>query len=415
MAGGKRVLVLAYFFPPIGGAGVQRTLKALKYLPSHGWSATVVTTASRAYPASDPSLAEEIPPGTRVVRAAEPALWRMLVTAALLACRPLRATRLRPLIAWPDRQLPWSPFALLAAYREIRRARPDVIYSTAPPHTAHIVGWILHRLTGIPLVADFRDEWSTNPHADDPALVTRMSRRTERAIASAAARVTVVADWFDIAGADPEGVTVIPNGVDEDDYPAGGAPAPRGDGRLRISHVGTLYGDRDCGPVLAALGRLVAAGRIARDDVELRIVGNDWLEDLDARVPVRLSKTGYVDHRAAVAEMREADALLLYVAPTSLAPSGKLFEYLASERPILCVTSPDNLAARLVREWDAGLWAAPGDGEAIEQAILALVERHRAGTLGPAPEVRRRTLEAYSRRAMAARLAGVLEKAAGRA
>jgi glycosyltransferase involved in cell wall biosynthesis len=412
MAGGRRVLVLAYFFPPIGGAGVQRTLKALKYLPAHGWSATVVTTASRAYPASDPSLGEEIPPGTRVVRAAEPALWRMLVTAALLACRPLRVTRLRPLIAWPDRQLPWGPFALLAAFREIRRARPDAIYSTAPPHTAHIVGWILHRLTGIPLVVDFRDEWSTNPHADDPALVTRMSRRTERAIAAAAARVTVVADWFDIAGADPEGVTVIPNGVDEDDFPANGTPAERADGRLRISHVGTLYGDRDCGPVLAALGRLVADGRIARDDVELRIVGNDWLEDLDARVPVRLSKTGYLDHRRAVAEMREADVLLLYVAPTSLAPSGKLFEYLASERPILCVTSQENLAARLVREWDAGLWAAPGDGEAIERAILELVERQRAGALRPVPEVRRRTLETYSRRAMAARLAAALDDAA---
>jgi glycosyltransferase involved in cell wall biosynthesis len=127
---------------------------------------------------------------------------------------------------------------------------------------------------------------------------------------------------------------------------------------------------------------------------------------------VRLSKTGYVDHHDAVDEMRAADALLLYVAPTSLAPSGKLFEYLAAERPILCVTRRENLAAQLVQEWDAGLWAPPEDGAAIEQAILELLARKRAGTLVAQPHVRARTLERYSRRALAGRLADVLADAA---
>ena len=125
-------------------------------------------------------------------------------------------------------------------------------------------------------------------------------------------------------------------------------------------------------------------------------------------VPVTLTRTGYVSHQEAVAEMTGSDALLLYVAPTSLAPSGKLFEYLASGRPILCVAHPDNLASRLVREWDAGAWAAPGDGEGIERALLELLARREAVD----PSVRRRTLERYSRRALAGRLADVLAGAA---
>jgi glycosyltransferase involved in cell wall biosynthesis len=408
----RHVLVLAYFFPPLGGAGVQRTLKTIKYLPAYGWRTTVVTTASQAYPVSDPSLLEEIPAGTRVVRAAEPALWGRLVRWAIMACAILRLGTLRSLVSWPDAMLAWGPFALAATLREVRRSRPDVIFSTSAPHTAHLVAWVVHRLTGIPWVTDFRDEWSNNPHGEQPSLVRRLNRRVERAITGRAARVTVVADYFDMAGAPPDRVAVIPNGVDEEDL--AGVPAvpaePRP--RLRLSHVGTLYGDRDCAPVLAALRRLVDAGRLDPADLELRIVGNDWLADLGDRVPVELSRTGYVDHLAAVGEMRQADALLFYVAPSSLAPSGKIFEYLASERPILCVAHPENLASRLVREWDAGIWAAPGDGEAIEQAVLDLVARWKAGGLDALPEVRRRTLERYSRRALAGRLADVLAEAA---
>jgi glycosyltransferase involved in cell wall biosynthesis len=408
----RHVLVLAYFFPPLGGAGVQRTLKTIKYLPEHGWRATVVTTASQAYPVSDPSLLDEIPEGTRVVRAAEPALWGRLLRLALMATEVLRLRALRHLVAWPDEMLAWGPFALAAALREVRRSRPDAIFSTSAPHTAHLVAWIVHRLTGIPWVTDFRDEWSNNPHGEQPGLVRRLNRRVERAITGRAARVVVVADYFQMAGAPPDRVVVIPNGVDEDDIddiPA--APAePRT--RLRLSHVGTLYGDRDCAPVLAALRRLVDRGELDPDDLELRIVGNDWLAGLDERVPVRLSRTGYVGHRDAVAEMRAADALLFYVAPSSLAPSGKIFEYLASERPILCVAHPDNLASRLVRDWEAGSWAAPDDDAGIERAILDLVARGRDGGLDALPDVRRRTLEQYSRRALAGRLAGVLDEAA---
>jgi glycosyltransferase involved in cell wall biosynthesis len=416
MTATRRVLVLAYFFPPLGGAGVQRTLKALKYLPEHGWRATVVTTSSTTYPVSDPSLTTEIPAGTRVVRAFEPRSLAVLQRLAVIAFSRLGLRTLRDLAGWPDLMAGWGAFALAAALRETQRERPDVLYSTAAPHSCHIVAGIVHRLTGIPWVADFRDEWSANPHGAEAPLARRLSRRVERWITSRATFTTIAADYFRIAGARPEDVVLIPNGVDEEDVagePAASAPRTV-DAPLRLSHVGTLYDVSDPGPVLDAMRRLIAAGRLDPRAVELRVVGSDWLPHLDARVPVTLTRAGYVVHEEAIAEMRSADALLLYVAATSLAPSGKLFEYLVSGRPILCVAHSDNLASQLVREWNAGIWAAPNDGEAIERAILELLARRRAGTLVVDPAVRRRTLARYSRRALAGQLVEVLEAAAKR-
>jgi glycosyltransferase involved in cell wall biosynthesis len=407
----RSVLVIAYFFPPLGGAGVQRTLKALRYLPEQGWSATVITTGANTYGVSDPSLAAEIPAGTRVVRAFESRRLHRIQQLAVIAFNRLRLATLRDLAGWPDLMVGWGPFALAAAIREIRRARPDVIYSTAPPHTAHVVAAIAAAVTRTPCVLDFRDEWSTNPHGEQPELVRRMNRALERAVVRTATRVTIAAGYFSIAGTAREAPAIIENGVDEADV----IDAPsvrRTGGPLRLSHVGTLYGDRDCEPVLAALRRLIAQGRLDPGALELRVVGNDWLPDLEQRVPVPLIRTGYVEHPAAVAEMRSADALLLYVAAGSLAPSGKLFEYLASGRPIVCVTDRDNLAARLVTDWEAGWWADPADDRAIERALLEIVERHRRGTLDVSPEVRARTLARYSRRALAGRLAAVLDDAA---
>jgi glycosyltransferase involved in cell wall biosynthesis len=129
---------------------------------------------------------------------------------------------------------------------------------------------------------------------------------------------------------------------------------------------------------------------------------------------VPISKTGYLDHRAALAEMRTATALLFYRAPASPAPSGKVYEYLVAERPILCVARPDNLAYRLVDEWGAGICASASDPSAIEEALLELVRRWEAGELRGSPQARQRALERYSRRALTRRLATVLTTACER-
>ena len=407
----RRVLMVAYFFPPLGGAGVQRTVKHVKYLPAHGWDPIVVTTNSRAYPARDPSLGADIAPGTVVVRAREPRLWRAWAWAA--ARVPVRSVS--QMLTWPDGAAGWLPAAVGAGLRAVRRHRPDAIYSTSAPETAHLVALVIARRTGLPWVADFRDEWLHNPWRQDrPAHLRTLTERAEAAVVRRADRIVFAAEYFRVADAAAHvKATTITNGVDPDDVPSD-LPGPPVD-RFRIAFVGTLYEDLDAAPVTAALGRLAARGAIDPSACRLRVVGNVWLPGRLGAGDVPVEQTGYVFHREAVAEMAQASVLLLYVPETSRATTQKVFEYLATGRPVLCITRWDTLAWEVVSELDAGVCAEPGDAAGIEAAIAGLYERWRAGGLPQRPDVRAAALERFSRRRLAGDLARVLDEArAGR-
>jgi glycosyltransferase involved in cell wall biosynthesis len=398
----RRVLVLAHFFPPLGGAGVQRTLKFVKYLAPLGWDATVISTRSTVYGVQDPALAAEVPSGTRVIRTASFPLARYLG----ILLHYLRLRRLRAWVTWPDGGIGWAPFAFFRALRVARRERPDVLFSSSAPFGAHLAALLVARFTGTPWIADFRDEWSANPELQgQPKALNRLAARAERAISRQAAKVVVAADYFRIAG-EPQFVE-IPNGVDEEDLPP---PQPPRD-RFVLAHVGSIYGSQDPAPALEGLAGLVRRGEIDGDQVLVRLVGAVRDPAFAGPPGIKVEAVGYVAHSEAVAEMARATALLLYVAGSSLAPSGKLYEYLASARPVLCVARPDNLASRLVEEWNAGAVAPPYDPEAIERAILSLWRRWQADGLPDQTEVRKQTVERYSRRKAAERLAEVLAEA----
>lgn len=405
---GRRLLMLAYYFPPLGGAGVQRSVKFAKYLPESGWHPTVITTRSTVYPVADPSLAGELPADVRVLRAHEPR--GAMAPAALL--RRLGLRRASRVTAFPDAATAWIPDAVRLALRTIRAERPAVLFSTSAPFSAHLAALAVHRRTGIPWVADFRDEWSSDPGLRaEPAVVLRMARRLERAITANAAALTFAADYFNVLNPAASPTVVIPNGVDAADL-AGPDVPPAADGVLRLSYVGTLYGDRDPAPVFAALERLAARGAIDLTRLRIRIVGNDFRAPERRRWPMPVEQVGYVTHREALSEMRSASVLLHYVDPATQAPSGKLYEYLASGRPVLCVARPDGGAAALVRAAGAGPVASPGDPEGLERAILELYERWRTTGLPDQPAAREWVLANYSRRKLTGELAAVLDRAA---
>lgn len=410
----RRVLMLAYFFPPLGGGGVQRTLKHVKYLPAYGFEPVVVTTRFVWSPIRDATLAGEVPAGITVVRAPEVPLHvaRWGLQGALRRARLSSAPA--SYLGWPDEAAGWVPGATWKALWAIRRQRPDVLYSTSSPVSAHLVALILSRLTGLPWVADFRDGWTLNPQGEMlGGPFRRLSAWLERTIVEHASALIVVDDSVELLGVahDHPRRVVIRNGVDPEDLPAGSEA--RRNARFRISYVGALYGDRDAAPVFAALRAVIDRGTVDPNNLEIRLVGHQMLDpspDLE-RIPI--TRVGYVDHAAAVEEMTSADALLFYSPASNRGSSGKIFEYLAAGRPVLCIAGSDNFAFQLVDELDAGPCAEPSDPAGIEAAIEGLYRRWEDGELRVTADVRTEVLRRFSRPALAQQLATVLSNAAG--
>jgi glycosyltransferase involved in cell wall biosynthesis len=432
----KRVLFLAYFFPPLGGGGVQRSLKFVRYLPELGWQPTVVTVRNASYWILDPSLDREIPPEAEVRRTfsfdgpwieSKMRRHRGDRVGGALAAPPTparaaaRATRLRRLASYvlvPDAYRGWKPFALREARRALREHPFEAIFSTASPETSHLVARDLALESGLPWVADFRDPWTHRIVFDPPtSLHARWHRRLERTILEAASHVTVTTDETrdDFAALHPsiprEKFTVIPNGFDREDFP-GAVPEPAWD-RFRLRYVGQLTAGRTVAPLLAALDRFFA--RVpARADTEVRLIGPREREN-EALVAASglgdvVSFEPAVPHKAAVRALTEAHVVLLIenLGPRAgLIAQGKLYECLYSERPILALVPP-GAARRLVEEYRGG--CAAGEGEA-ERAAGYLEEAHaawRRRELLPAAD--RAPLGRFERRSLSRDLATLFDR-----
>ncbi len=388
----RGLLVVAYYFPPWGGAGVQRTLKYVKFLPQFGWRPLVLTARPRAVAVSDPSLGQDLPTELQVV-----------ATSALML-PPILPWRARNLMArWlmvSDEQAGWAPFAQRQAEELIKRQQVQAIYTTSTPYTAHLIGLRLRRRFGLPWLADFRDPWVENTALKLPTGWHRERvRRWERQVVTNADRVTVVSEPMAEAfrKAYPElnrqHFLTLPNGYDPDDF-AQAEPLGRTshNDRLTIVYSGSFYGQRTSQPFLQALHNVLERGQVPRSAVRVRFVGNvgqvtaDQVREMGLADVVEI--TGYVSHRQSIGYVLGADVLLLMIAPgpgSEGVLTGKIFEYLAAGRPILALT-PKSAAGDLVLESRAGVVIDPDDGPAIERQVVTWFDQWQRGVLNCASD-----------------------------
>ncbi len=393
-----RVLVVAYHFPPLGGIGVQRTLKYVTYLPRWGWRPIVITPRNPAYTVRDPSLLDLLPADLAVHRTAslEPgrlpnAVARLLIrgpkdssgAAADVAARRARGGWLgklvwKSMILWnriwykllfPDAEIGWVPFGWRAGRSANRRREFDVVYSTAAPISAHLIAGLVKRSTGRPWVADFRDPWLGNPFAADMRGPKGwLQRRTERWIVSRADRVVVVVDGMramfvkrypDLANK----FVCIPNGYDRADL-AGLTPLRGELGRFTVMFAGSLYRPGELEAFLGGVELLVTRRPDLRARLRVQFVGsvspgNRHVADQYV-TPDRLggvvSFESFIPRPEALARMAGADALLQLMTDepgTGMFVGGKLYEYLAFDHPILAVMPPGE-GRRLVESVPTG-------------------------------------------------------------
>lgn len=437
----KRVLFLAYFFPPLGGGGCQRTLKLVRYLEPLGYRASVVTASDPEYWILDPTLEDEIPPATEVIRVSGFTAHRVLHWLRRVGGGPQRpqGTRrpgafraLRALQAFflvPDGFLGWSRAAGRAAARRIQRGDVDAIWTTSSPESAHLAGLELKRRFGLPWVADFRDPWVGRATYRPPTpFHDRAHRRRERAVLAAADRITMVSEAMIEAyrerypGLPEERFVFLPNGYDADDFRRAAALTPSSAEahrtRFLLLHAGQLAHRPTVRTVLDAVQRLREQEPAAAARLRVRFLGGN--EEVD---PVVLSRSGTgapleflpsVPHLESIAAMRAADALLLLGhggKGDSLIYTGKIYEYVASGRPILAVLDPGP-AADLIRRLDAGAVIRPGDVAAVTTILANWLARWERGErIGAAvPESAHHGLD---RREAAARAAAVLSQITG--
>jgi glycosyltransferase involved in cell wall biosynthesis len=410
-----KVLIVTFYFPPAGGAGVQRPLKFATHLSALGVETHVLAPDDPRWIHSDPDERPPTQAWVHRVRYLGPSGRRpaeeLHGTRGLERAR--RQARLfgRRLLV-PDENAPFALTAVPAAIRLVREHGIDVVMTTSPPNSIHLVGLAAKRATGVRWVADLRDSLTANPHRRTESAAVRLKEKGSAAVARAVARRAdaIVAASEAIAdearAAEPAGeVVAIANGCDFDDF--SGLEYHRGE-RFRITHTGNFFGKRDPRPFLTALHES-GLDAVARFVGGFRSSDREWAAELG--LGERLEFQEHVPRRRALELQRNSEALLLLIPDAGGRGkgilSGKVFEYLAAERPIIAAVPPDGEAARLIRETGTGVVSAPDDVGTLRAAIEGLEARWRAGKLDGTP-LSADQRERLSRRARTEELAELL-------
>ncbi|NVD96912.1 glycosyltransferase [Massilia sp. BJB1822] len=412
----KRVLMIAYHYPPMrGSSGIQRTLKFSQYLPQQGWQPLVLSAHPRAYANSGGDQMREIPAEAVVQRAFA------LDTSRHLAWRG----RYLGWLALPDRWVSWCLGAVPAGLRMIRKYRPQVIWSTYPIASANLIALCLHRMTGLPWIADLRDPMTDVDYPSDP-LTRKVYRWIEKqtvkhctvAVCTTPGAIKTYETRFPEIPASR--FALIENGYDEENFADAGAlaaqAAPAQGRPFTLIHSGIIYpSERDPVPLFEALAELQAQGRIdaQRLRVVLRATAHDeYLAGLIARYGIGdlVGLAPHIAYRDALSEMLTADALLVLQATNcNHQIPAKLYEYLRARRPILALTDSIGDTAAALRQAGIDTIAPLDSKEGIMQGLMRFLELAQTGK---APLASEEAIAANSRRARTGELGQLLERIA---
>jgi len=410
----KRALLIAFHFPPqAASSGIQRTLSFSRNLGSHGWEPLVLSAHPRAYSAQNPSQLASVPASLVVKRAFA------LDTKTHMGYKG----RYPGALALPDRWISWWFAAVPAGLALVLRHRPRVIWSTFPIGTAHLIGLTLHRLTGLPWVADFRDPMMQPSYPTNKLqrkvfawIEGQAVRRCSRAVFTTHSAMQVYRERYPEQPA--QKFLVIENGYDEDGFDgatlAPPGPAPE---RITLLHSGVLYQNgRDPSAFLQALAELRQAGRIGAENlrVVLRAPGDiEGVRKLVVRHGVAdlVEVAPPVPYREALKEMLAADGLLVFQGtPFNTQVPAKIYEYFRTRKPVLGLVDTAGETARVLRNGGFHDLAQMGDSADIARTLDGFVARIRSGEAHVASEA---LVAASSRAHRASELAKVFDEVAG--
>jgi glycosyltransferase involved in cell wall biosynthesis len=420
--GKKSVLMIAYSFPPIGGSGVHRVLRFVKYLPEFGWLPTVVTTASNRYSTKDVSLLNHIPPKTEVIRIPGFEFLNYYKRAKKFKMHKVLSL-IDKVTAFPDSQAFWKKKVIAELPKIIDIDSFDLVYATYGPGSNLVIGKHLKANYHLPLVTDFRDEWVSHP---DLTFVRARARKPLLAkLEGECIRISdrviclneVMKDKFrrQYADEDPGKFTVIPNGYDESIAKLHGKPKATilEPDKFNIVYAGTFTSYTHPQNFLKALLSLVNEDQSYEQKIRVSFIGNvatpklfDLVEQKALKKVVRIIP--YLPHDELIPHLHKADVLLLLIGPApgaDVMQTSKLFECIAIGKPILAIVPPEGAAAQVIRKTRTGFVVNSSSIEDIKKMVGALYEKWKADKLLVKPD--RAEVMSYSAENLTAKLADV--------
>ena len=458
----KRVLVITYYWPPTGGSGVQRWVKFAKYLPDLGWEPVIYTPENPEMTAVDRTLEKEISPNLEVIKrpitepynlyrklmgkGAETDLQKLTAAGSKDEVTPISSGKkswkqrlslwIRANVFVPDPRVTWVTPSVKFLKKYLKEHPVDAIVTTGPPQSMHLIGQQLHNALGIPWVPDFRDPWTRMYYLKHLPL-TKASwdklRKMEQSVLDDSTAVLTCTPMVqeDYAARTRTPVEMITNGFDEEDF-AGeyeilSAPlGPRYDNEARqdvlvregrnnfvVTHTGLLAADGNPENLWLALKSIAEKDPDFKNALVINLIGRvdkAVLDTIDqAGLTPNLHLPGYLDHAATVEAQRSADVLVLPLRNDpdyAIILPGKLFEYLASRRPILGIGQADGAMARVLDDTKSGITAEFTDIDTMQSFLQDAWEQHKAGGIPPTGG----DIDKYSRKSTAKQLAALLDK-----
>ena len=431
----KRVLIITYYWPPSGGSGVQRWLKMSKYLPEYGWQPVIYTPEEGEYPILDASLEKDVAPEAEIIR--RPIVEPYTLYKKFLGIKKSESVKVgfikenRKKLGWkenfsrwirgncfiPDARCLWVKPSVnyLKSYLKVHPV--DAIVSTGPPHSMHLIAMKLKEATGIHWIADFRDPWTEIDYYGDLRLTRwadRKHHRLEYEVLTKADKVVTIG-WDcakSLGRLGNRNVCVIPNGFDwEVDAKPKEILLSQ---EFTLTHLGIVTPSRNAPQLWAALKELKEEDETFGKKLKISLVGQIDQSVLENLYAVGLKENTeivpYIPHEQIQQAQGASQVLLLLVNNTPNAKgilTGKIFEYLASGRPILCIGPEDGDAARILSETKAGVTVSFEDKEKMKEVVKILYHKYLEKAL---PFNNSKEIEKYSRKAQAEEYAKLLEK-----
>jgi glycosyltransferase involved in cell wall biosynthesis len=402
----KKVLIIAYHFPPDAEVGGLRPLKFAKYLPLYGWEPLILSVGEKYYPLKDPERNNSI--NCEVFRTkvfwspreaylkikaliqfvsgkakkSQPANGPSAGTVELMDRSGSRLRRFILSLLWlPDDRTGWIIPAVINGFKLIKKYNIKTVMTTSPPHSVQIIGLLLKKIVHFRWVADFRDPWSLQLR-DEQKFLCRIQRWIEKKVISNADVILTTSEVInrDYIRAYPalfaEKFIYIPNGFDLEDFNLVRSKIDRKEGNFVISYLGEFYSGRTPEVFLRAISDLLKNGMISVEKLQLKFMGRvryfgtKSLEDLVSELQLSsvTEITDQVRYLKAIEYMVKSSVLLIF-SPQPWALTTKVFEYIASGAYIIAFTPPGALAD-LVNKYPRGIVVSPDDMEEAKKAVI---------------------------------------------